>query len=75
MYNTTDLLIAIEYLQGAKERISLATYRMETDSLVLDSEKNPIECALWDLMHQTRNVTEMLVKERFKILNSNKNEN
>ena len=75
MYNTTDLLIAIEYLQDAKERISLATYRMETDSLVLNSEKNPIECALFDLMHQSRIVTEMLAKERFKILNSTQNEN
>jgi hypothetical protein len=63
-----DRLIAIQYLQEARELISLATYRMESDDKVIDEVKNPEECALWDLLHQSAEVIEILAKERYRLI-------
>lgn len=63
-----DRLIAIKYLQQARELISLATYQMESDDIVLDEIKNAEECALWDLLNKSAEVIEILAKERYRLI-------
>jgi hypothetical protein len=63
-----DRLIAITHLQKAKELINNAIYQMESEDVILDSEKNPEECALWDLRDKIYEVTELIASTRFKTL-------